>query len=93
MVEPKVVEMKIEYPGDIKEGIWSIRKIKDGTRAAFLVGNLEDLPKAMTLAQLEPYRAEIGRRLLKFEGVEDRVCTIYELITTVFQVVADKKLE
>ena len=93
MIEPKVVEMRIEYPGDVKEGIWSIRKIKDGTRATFLAGNIEDLPKAMTLAQLEPYRAEIGRRLLKFEDAEDRACTIYELITTVFQVVADKKME
>ena len=51
------------FYGEPKEGIWMISKVPYGRRSSWLAKKIENLPEAMRLAQMEPYRAEIARRL------------------------------
>lgn len=49
------------YTGDPSEGIWYVSREKHGRSFRWLVKRLEDLPKARTLAELEPLRDEVCR--------------------------------
>lgn len=50
-----------------REGIWVIRKIKDGNHYKYEGEKIEDLPKIMTRASFEPYKNKIYKKLFKCE--------------------------
>ena len=49
--------------GDLKEGIWAVYKIPNGKHMSHIVERVEDLPKALTLSQLEFIRYNISREI------------------------------
>jgi len=75
-----------EYPS---EGLWLVRRIRDGNRWTWINSTVEDLPKAMTIASLEPFRDEIIQRwVIKGEEMGEEV-TPYDLASILFQVVSE----
>ena len=53
---------------NLKPGIWTIRKIKDGDHYRFEGEKIEDLPQIMKRASFEPYRNKIYKKLVKAEN-------------------------
>ena len=83
---------KCDKLSSLKEGVWVVLKIKDGVRLTWLTEKPDDLGKIAMLVRLEPYRAEIGRQLLKLRGEEDEeLYSIYDLISIMFEVIASGK--
>lgn len=68
-----------------REGIWVIRKIKDGCHFRFEGEKLEDLPEIMLRASFEPYRGVIYKALYKCEDDEGFVTlTAKEIMEIIF---------
>ena len=51
-----------------REGIWCIRRIKDGVHHRFEGEKIEELPQIMKRASFEPYRDKIYKKLVKAEN-------------------------
>jgi len=49
--------------GNLKEGIWAVYKIPSGKHMTHIVERVEDLPKALTLSQLEAMRYDISKEI------------------------------
>ena len=83
---------KCKNLSSLKEGVWAVLRIKDGMRLTWLAEKPDNLDKVAMLVRLEPYRAEIGRQLLKlYEEDEDESYSIYDLISIMFEVIASGK--
>ena len=63
--------------GELEDGIYYIKKIKDGYQAKFLYSKLEDLPKAMKASSFEQVRYKIAKCIAFYLAREE-----YEELTT-----------
>jgi len=71
---------------NLKEGIWVIRKIHDGSHVRFEGEKIEDLPDIMLRSQFEPYRNSLYKNLLKYiKSKEDKV-KAGEIVDLVFKI-------
>lgn len=52
---------------NLKEGIWVVRKIKDGDHYKYEGEKIEDVPDIMIRSSFEPYRGKIYQELYKKE--------------------------
>jgi hypothetical protein len=60
----------------LKDGIYMVQTILNGTHVKFLHERLEDLPKAMVLASFEPYRKKISDSFLELITKTDNPVSI-----------------
>jgi len=78
------------FSGHPNEGLWYVKRIKNGTRWTWLNERIEDLPEAMIKAQLEPYRDEI---LLEWQrrGEDEEMyeeISLYDVASILFDTIA-----
>jgi len=66
-------------------GIWYIKKEKQGQSYRWICERLEDLPQARRLAELEPYRDEIAREIGTLLGR-----CLNDVITIAFRVLTNR---
>jgi len=70
-----------QWEGDPADGIWYVKKEKGWQSFRWICERLEDLPQARKLAELEPYRDEIARRIGTLLGR-----SLNDIITIAFRV-------
>lgn len=75
---------------NLKEGIWTIRKIRDGKHWKFEGEKIEDLPEIMTRATFEPYRNKIYQKLVKRENFHGIDLDAKEVIDIIFSCIRKK---
>jgi len=77
----------------LEDGIWYIKTKDDGKRYKILADKLEDLPKAMTFAELEPYRIAIAKDLRDlFEMTEQSMLDAEKSIGEIFSIISLKRI-
>lgn len=81
-----------------REGIWFIRKIKDGVHKRFITDKVLDLPDLILRASVEPYRKDITKVLRDYldnHEVEKGACRyknikVRELVDLIFEQIKEK---
>jgi len=72
--------------GDPADGIWYVEKKKHGMSYHWITKKLSDLPRAMKLAELEPYRDMICK---KMSESGDRYISSSDLVSEIFAEIVD----
>lgn len=83
------------FYGEPKEGIWLIRKDRNGRISSWISSKVAELPEVIRAAQLEPLKSEMARRLHEMSEKIDiesgcavgGKLSIGDIISTVFHVV------
>lgn len=75
---------------DPSEGIWYVSREKHGRSFRWLVKRLEDLPKARTMAELEPLRDEICMAIMDIKLMHRKTDDGYMLAIPCANDVCDK---
>jgi hypothetical protein len=80
------------YSGEPQNGLWYVKKTRNGINFSWMNERLCDLPEAVKRAELEPYKPELARKLIKrlYEDTEtiDKPVTAKEIIEMLFEVIA-----
>ena len=77
----------------LADGIWYIKTKDNGRQYKLLVNKLEDLPEAMKLAELEPYRIPIAKALQElFETTEQKIWDEEVVISRLLSILSLKEM-
>jgi len=76
--------------GDPSNGIWYIEKKKSGLSYRWIAKKLADLPRAMKLAELEPHKDMICKKIIESSS---RRMSISDLVDEIFAEIIDREKE